>query len=189
MQKMNLPNNLSILRILLVPIFIACLLYYVPEREYLRYTAIGLFIIACFTDAADGFMARRMNQRTRLGSFIDPLADKILILGGFISLSFMGNLPPAMRIPAWVTLIVVSRDVLILLGAILIFITTGALTPKPLFVGKATTASQMLAILAALALLPEGIDSFLFAATAILTVLSGSVYLKIGSRILQSNGK
>src|SRR5262249_52154705 len=121
---MNLANNLTILRILLVPVFILSLIYYSPENSFCLSLSAGAFFVACLTDALDGYIARRLNQKTTLGSYIDPIADKLLLLSGFVSLTFMPNLPSSMRIPAWVTLTVITRDLLIILGSVLIFLTT-----------------------------------------------------------------
>lgn len=182
---MNLANNLTVLRILLVPVFVGSLVYYSPERQALRLAAAALFLAACATDALDGYLARKLNQKTELGSTIDPIADKLLLLSGFLSLSFMGHLPEAMRIPAWVTLAVISRDGLILIGSVVIFITTGRLKTTPLFIGKATTVLQMLTLFACLVSTPPGIRSGLFLAVFVLTLASGLSYIRMGSRLLQ----
>ena len=181
---MNLANNITLLRILLVPVFVACLIYYLPERETLRYAALGIFLFACVTDAVDGWLARRLGQKTVLGSYIDPIADKLLLLSGFFSLSYMVHLPQAMRIPAWLTIAVITRDAIILIGSVIIFITTGRLKAEPLFIGKVTTVFQMLTLLAALCLLPASAQLLFFAATFVLTVASGIVYLRTGGRML-----
>ena len=97
---MNLANRLTVFRILSVPFFIGALLYYRPETEYLRLIAILIFVVACVTDAADGYLARKRNEKTTLGSYLDPLADKLLLVSGFLCLSFMPHLPSYMHIPA-----------------------------------------------------------------------------------------
>lgn len=182
----NLANNLTILRILLVPLFVGSLIYYAPERDYLSLTALWIAIVACATDAVDGWVARRLNQKTVVGSYIDPIADKLLLLSGFFSLSFMTHLPDTMRIPAWVAITVITRDVVILMGAIIIFITTGRLKAEPLFIGKSTTAIQMGTMLASLAQFPMPIQMCLFTLTVVLTVISGIRYFRMGSLLLQS---
>ena len=111
---MNLANNLSVLRVILAPVFVTCL-YYLPERAYLYPLSIAVFLFACGTDALDGYFARKMNQRTVFGTYIDPIADKLLLLSGFISLSFLPGLPASMRIPAWVTIPVIARDMVIMI--------------------------------------------------------------------------
>jgi cardiolipin synthase len=182
----NVANHLSILRVLLAPAFVGCLLYYAPGREMLLSAALGVFVIACATDALDGFLARKLRQQTVFGSYIDPVADKFLLLSGFISLTFMGNLPPSMRIPAWVTIPVVTRDLVILIGATVVYLTTGSLKAEPLFVSKATTVSQMATLVAALVSAPPALQLFLFAATVTLTAVSGIQYIRIGEEMIQS---
>ena len=95
---MNIPNSLTILRILLIPVYVGLLVY---ERFD---AAMGVLLLAGVTDALDGTIARAANQRTRLGAFLDPLADKLLLTSGFITLSTIH------LIPSWVTIVVVSRD-------------------------------------------------------------------------------
>src|SRR3990167_3481531 len=107
----------------MVPLFVAALLYTSPERSYLHLAALLLFLTACLSDAADGYLARKRNETTDLGSYIDPLADKLLLLSGFLSLSLMSHLPDEMRMPAWVTISVISRDCVILIGSVVVFFT------------------------------------------------------------------
>ena len=184
---MNLANNLTLLRILLVPVFVGSLFYYSPERQYLHLAVILIFATACLTDGLDGYVARRMAQKTEFGTFIDPIADKLLLLSGFCSLSFMPALPPPMRIPAWVTLIIISRDVIILVGALVIFIMTGHLKARPLLIGKTTTVVQMAAIFAALLPAPAAVRTVLADAAAALTGVSCISYIRFGGRMLQDS--
>lgn len=183
---MNLANNLSILRVVLAPVFVTCLVYYGPEREFLRVAGLSIFILACVTDGLDGYLARKLNQQTVFGSYLDPLADKLLLVSGFVSLTFMPNIPDAMRIPAWVTIPVVTRDLVILTGSTVVYVTTGRLDARPLFVSKATTVAQMVTLLAALALAPRGAQAFLFVATVALSVVSGLQYIRMGGKLIQS---
>lgn len=183
---MNLANNLTVLRILLVPIFVGTLLYYSPEKIFLKDVGVIIFVFACLTDALDGYLARRMNQTTALGSYIDPIADKLLLLSGFLSLSLMTHLPPPMKIPAWVTIPVISRDVIILIGSTLIFVTTGHLKARPLWIGKLTTVSQMCALLLSLIMAPKLLQLSFFALTVALTVVSGILYIRLGGKLLQT---
>lgn len=182
---MNLANNLTLLRIFLVPAFISCLLYYSPARPYLYAAAVVAFFIACATDALDGYVARRLNQKTVLGSYIDPIADKLLLVSAFLSLSFMHNLPPFSRIPAWVSITVIARDVIILTGSMVVFILTGKLKAEPLFVGKVTTVVQMGTISAALLGLAREVQAAFWVATVALTVVSGSRYVKLGNSLVK----
>jgi len=118
---MNLATRITILRMLLVPFFMGCLLYWTRERSYLRYAAASCFTFACLADAVDGILARHLNQKTRLGALMDPLADKALLIAAYLGLTLIPNLPDETRVPVWLTLVVISRDLLILAGVWLIY--------------------------------------------------------------------
>lgn len=181
---MNIANHLSLIRILLAPVFVGALLYY-ESSPLFYWLGLATFIVACVTDAVDGYLAKKLNQRTVLGSYIDPIADKLLLVSGFLSLSLIEHLPPAMRIPGWVTIPVITRDVVILLGATAVFITTGSFKAEPLYIGKVTTFFQMLTLLISLSMAPAPLRLVLFTATVILTLLSGIFYIRVGNKILQ----
>lgn len=183
---MNLANNLSVLRVVLAPAFVGCLVYYGPGRETLLNIAIGIFIFACITDALDGYFARKFGQVTVFGSYIDPLADKLLLVSGFLSLSLMTNLPLAIRIPAWVTIPVVTRDLVILTGSTVIYVVTGKFKAEPLLVSKMTTLCQMIALFAALVAAPPAAQLCLYIATVVLTVASGFLYVRMGGELIKS---
>jgi len=177
---MNFANKISIFRILTVPFFIACIIYYSPERPYLLYTALGLFILAAVSDAADGYIARRSQQISRAGMILDPLGDKLLLMSAFICLNLTTRLE--IRFPLWVILIVVSRDLIILLGVAVIYMVRQRMDVLPTRWGKCTTVSQVLAVLAVLLQLKF---SFVFWWIAVFfSLLSGMNYVKIGFRIL-----
>ncbi|MBU1887935.1 MAG: CDP-diacylglycerol--glycerol-3-phosphate 3-phosphatidyltransferase [Candidatus Omnitrophica bacterium] len=179
---MNLANKITIFRILLIPFFIASVLYYGEARPYFRFVALALFALAALTDAIDGGIARSRGQITELGIVLDPVADKLLIASAFISLSVTKNLPPDLRIPAWVVLIVLTRDIIIVLGSVIIYFLKGNVAIKPSFLGKATTFFQMIAILAILTVFRSH-GSFVYPA-AFFTILSGIDYIWRGSRQL-----
>ena len=179
---MNLADKISILRILLVPAIIACLVYYHPERDGLRLLALGLFIVAMVSDVLDGFVARAQGNQSQLGTLLDPIADKLLILGTLISCSVIHGLPDWMRIPAWFNLLVISRDTLIITGTIVLFAIHGRWHVTPSRLGKWTTFSQMLVIPTVLLGLP--VKEAFIAVAAILTVLSGVSYVRLGFRVL-----
>jgi cardiolipin synthase len=128
---MNIPNFLSLLRIILVPVFVIFLI------QYSYASALIIFTIAGLTDALDGALARLLNKQTKLGAFLDPLADKILLTTSFISLSIFG------LIPGWLTVIVISRDFIILLGIMILSMMSVTYEIKPLFVSKITTGLQI----------------------------------------------
>lgn len=183
---MNIANQLSILRVLLVPVFVICLVYATPDHFYFHKIAVVVFLFACATDALDGYLARLLNQRTTLGTYIDPIADKLLLISGFLTLSFMTHLPMTMRIPAWVTITVIARDVVIVIGSTIIVFMTGSLKPHPLFVSKVTTLFQMTTLFFALISAPAPAQYGLYIATTVLTAVSGIEYIRVGGRLLQS---
>ena len=180
---MSLANKISIFRILLVPVIIACLVYYHPSRDGLRFLALGLFLAGILSDAVDGFLARLLHQQTELGTLLDPIADKCLILSALISCSMIRGLPSWMRVPAWFNLLVISRDVLLVAGTLLLFILQGRWSVRPSRLGKWTTFSQMLVIPALLLGLPMKMP--LIGIAALLTILSTIGYVRMGLRLLE----
>ena len=139
-------------------------------------SAAVLFIAAGISDGVDGFIARHFDQRSKLGAYLDPVADKLLLVSVFVVLAIMAQLP------AWLTLLVVSRDVLIIVAVVLSSLLDHPIEVRPIFVSKANTACQI--ALAVLVLLQLGFDVgleplriVLVAAVAALTVLSAAAYL------------
>ena len=136
---LNLPNLITLLRIGAIPIFLILL---VDER----YTeALVVFILAGITDSLDGLLARWLDARTTLGAFIDPLADKLLLVSSFVILAFLGD------ISRWLAVLVIMRDVIILIGySVLFFVTGHAIEVRPTLIGKASTFFQLLTVIMAL---------------------------------------
>ncbi len=184
---LNLANKLSIFRILLIPPFIATIMYYTPEKDFLRLFTIAIFALAIFTDALDGYIARVKGQRTKLGTFLDPLADKLLLITAFICLSIVKTLPPEFKLAPWIVIIVISRDAIIVLGSAIIHIANGELNVSPTTLGKITTFLQMITVLALLLQLP--IFPLIMYAMIFFTVLSCLDYIRIGSRLFEQNNK
>lgn len=177
---MNIANKISTFRILSVPFFIACLVYYNPERSYLRFMALGIFILGVISDAADGYLARKTKLQSKAGLILDPLGDKMLLMSAFICLYINDQLP--LQFPLWVILIVISRDVIILIGAAVIYIVKQNIDILPTRWGKLTTTFQMIAVISVLIALPF---SFVFWWLAVIfTVLSGMDYIRRGFSIL-----
>jgi len=172
---MTIPNILTVIRILLTPIFVIAII----TNAYR--IALLIFAIASITDALDGIVARYLNQRTRLGAQMDPIADKLLLSSAYICLAIIH------QIPNWLTVIVISRDVIILMGLIVCHNSHVYVPIKPSLASKATTVSQLLTI--SLALLNEfyplafslTISCWM---TAILTIISGLHYVFIGMKLL-----
>lgn len=184
--KMNLANKISIGRILLIPFFVAAILYYRPESDYLRFVALTIFTLGVISDAVDGYLARNRGQRSKLGVYLDPIADKLLLITAFICLSMVNSFPAELRLPPWVPLIVISRDIIIVLGSVIIHLITQKLEIIPSKLGKATTVFQMMTIICVLLQLPY---SFIVWDVAVLfTILSGMGYIRRGSRLLTEAG-
>ena len=179
---MSLANKISIGRILLAPGVVASLLYYDPQHDGLRYVALALFLLGVCSDAVDGFIARSQQQQSQLGTVLDPIADKLLVVSALISLSAIRALPEGMRVPGWFNLIVISRDVVVIVGTMLLFAFTGKFSVKPSWLGKWTIAMQMAVVPAALLEWP--IKPVALGVAAILTILSGIGYLREGTRML-----
>ncbi|MFH1858489.1 MAG: CDP-alcohol phosphatidyltransferase family protein [Candidatus Omnitrophota bacterium] len=182
---MSLANRITLVRFFLVPFFVWALVYYSPQRDYLRLAAIVIFVLAMITDGLDGYIARIRSQKTPLGLVLDPLADKFLLISGYIALTALNSLPEGIRIPAWLSILVISRDVFILSGSAVIQLMTQRLVVKPSVLGKITTFFQMSSIL--VALLGSPFRLFFFGVTAGFTVLSGLGYFRYGLGILNSS--
>jgi cardiolipin synthase len=133
-KHLTLANQLTILRIALTPAFVLLVVY-----EYLG-AALLVFAIAGSTDALDGLIARRAGQRTSLGAWLDPMADKLLLVTTFVVLTVPG-IPLSNHLPLWLTVIVISRDVVIVGVVAIINLAVGPRTFRPSLLGKATTAA------------------------------------------------
>lgn len=156
---MNVPNSLTILRILLIPV-------YVGFMTYGKYgLALLALLVAGLTDAVDGPIARKLNQRTRLGTFLDPLADKLLLTSGFISLSMLH------LVPSWLVILVVSRDVILLLGTAVAHVTNTPIDITPTLLGKGTTLLQLSYVLLVVLLTWRGLG--LSVLTPLLVIMVG----------------
>lgn len=171
---MNWANRITILRIILVPVFVTAVLYHRLN------IAFGIFVVATLTDALDGYIARSRKEKTRFGAIMDPIADKMLIGSAFICFSIVTGLPEYIKMPIYVPIVVISRDFIILLGAMIIYLLTGGLDVKPTIVGKVTTFFQMITIISVL--LRFQYSSWIWNATVIITVISGLDYIRIASR-------
>jgi cardiolipin synthase len=175
-------NQLTILRMVFVPCFVMLLIYGHPT------IALLIFFLAGVTDAFDGFLARALKQKTVLGSFLDPVADKLLLTSAFITLTIPW-LPVVLHIPAWLTILAISRDVLIAVSALIIHLQTGHTRFPPSFLGKCTTALQLLMVGdCLLANLWQEIGTLLFQplvyVTLLLTVSSGLHYFYRSVKII-----
>jgi cardiolipin synthase (CMP-forming) len=173
----NVANILTLVRLLLTPLFVILLL------QYRLKPALLIFCLAGITDGLDGFIARWFNQRTVLGAYLDPVADKMLLMSAFICLAILGI------VPDWLTVIVLSRDVLIVIGIAIFTLAEKKFRIRPSFVSKCTTALQIIMIIVTL-MVPGSpvllaLQRWLLWSTAVLTTVSGLHYIYIGMNILQ----
>ncbi len=122
-----------------VPCFVLLLIYGYPK------SATVLFLIAGVTDGLDGLLARKFQQKTVLGSYLDPMADKILLTAAFVTLT-IPSIPLVLHIPAWLTILTISRDILIAVSALIINLQTHHSHFPPSFLGKCTTAVQLMTV-------------------------------------------
>ena len=170
---MNFANRITLLRIVLIPFFVITLVYSDAEHPFFKWVAFSFFIAACITDAIDGLMARLLKEKTTLGSFLDPFADKLLLLTAFLCVSLSPNY--SIKLSPWVLIIIVSREFLLISGLVILFFSRHEITIKPNLLGKFTTVIQMLT---AGALLGEFRWSIYAAYLAVfLTVVSGFNYI------------
>jgi len=172
----TLATRITLSRLVLLPVFCLLVFLYTPEREWLRFAALGLYILMALTDAADGYVARRFNQRTRFGARLDPLADKLVVNLALVFLAANRAFHPP--IPLWFPVYILSRDIIIVLGAFAIQKYRGQVTIAPSISGKATTVLQMSTIIAAL--LTVSFLPWLLWATVALSLLSLLQYIHVG---------
>ena len=186
----TVPNLLTVFRMVLIPVF-ASLLFY--QRFLL---ALAVFVLAGVTDGLDGLLARRFNQKSQLGTILDPIADKLMLVTSFVVLSmrsvFPQPLPTHLPVPFWVTVAVISRDVFILVGAAAINIVTGFRGFRPSMLGKINTTVQIFAIAAIIfaASVPHGSGWYLptiYTTVFAFAVLSGAHYVFFVSKLVNED--
>jgi cardiolipin synthase (CMP-forming) len=174
---MGLANWLTVLRILLIPVFITLLVY----RQ--RGPALAVFLAAALTDLLDGYVARHRGSQSRLGAFLDPMADKLLLMSSFVTLTWLKVLP------FWIAAVVISRDLILVIGALAIHMAGGRITPRPTRAGKLATFFQVvtvfLGLLATFYRWPTGLRGVIWLA-AIFTIYSGLQYIVQGMRFLNT---
>lgn len=177
---MTIPNLLTILRVLLTPLLVIFLL------EDRLSEALIVFVAAGITDGLDGLIARLYKQKTRLGAFLDPLADKLLLATTYVLLAVQ-NL-----VPSWLTVIVLSRDVLIVLGVFVLFMQDLPFEIKPSLASKLTTCAQILTAIVTMATALASphplLKHVLFQFTAAVTIVSWAQYMVRGVRLMHEAG-
>jgi len=188
---MTTANKITILRILLIPFFVVELIYYVRSgNEAHRLAALLSFAVAAILDGVDGYIARHYNQISELGKILDPLADKLLLVSGIVTLSFNhGNFLG--QIPLWLTGTIIGRDLLILIGVTVIRFTVGKVVVHPCFTGKIATVLQMVVVIWILFKWDAGQGAhwlkYVELAAAICTGVSGLLYVFDGIKQLGSH--
>jgi len=181
---MTTANKVTILRILLIPFFVGAVLYYVRTgEEWLRVAGLLCFAVASICDGVDGFIARHYNQLSELGTILDPLADKLLLVSGVVVLS-LDNSPYLDRMPLWLTLVIIGRDVVLLIGLAVIHLTVGKVKVRPRMVGKIATVLQMAAVLWILLKWHSRVLEFVVLGAAAFTAVSGLWYVFDGMKQL-----
>ncbi|MCJ7645478.1 CDP-alcohol phosphatidyltransferase family protein [bacterium] len=169
---MNLANFISLFRIIIIPAFVILLLNHKPHLPFL------LFSFAIVTDGLDGMVARFQKQKTKSGSLLDPLADKLLLASAYITLTSMK------LVPLWVVVVVFSRDLILIIGWLIVYFSTGISTVIPTILGKATAVLQMAVVFSVLLFcsgyLTEGkwlaIKPLILSVMVLFTVISGMEY-------------
>jgi CDP-diacylglycerol--glycerol-3-phosphate 3-phosphatidyltransferase len=194
---MTTANKITVVRILMIPAFVTMAIYYGESikrgapLEWQRFAAIIIFILAAVSDGLDGYVARRYNQRSTLGVYLDPIADKGLLLSGIITLSISNwsqSDPEYGSFPVWFPVLVISRDAVILVGTMILYLLNGKVHVKPNWTGKVATVLQMIAIgwvMLQLRFIPL---LYVVIAAGIFTLISGIVYVTDGVRQLQAEG-
>ena len=173
--RINIPNLISFARLLSVPLVVWLIL----SDAYLW--AFWVFLVACASDAVDGFIAKRFNSETVLGGFLDPVADKALLVSVFVALGHAGFLP------TWLVILVVFRDGLILLGAFLYHVLYQRLTMEPLLISKLNTTVQFLLVLGVLGMAGYELEGraaveLIVYVVAVTTFASGTAYVWVWGR-------
>jgi cardiolipin synthase len=173
---MTIPNLITAFRIILAPVFV---IYLINDR--LNY-ALVVFLVCMISDGIDGMVARLFNQKSRLGTYLDPLADKILLVAAFVLLAVRGYLP------SWLTVTAIARDVMILLGILVLHLNRLEIKIRPSSVSKINTCFQFITLsmvlLKGCVLLPSVIYDVLYYITAAFTIVSGLHYMQYGLRVM-----
>ncbi|MDP2044852.1 MAG: CDP-diacylglycerol--glycerol-3-phosphate 3-phosphatidyltransferase [Deltaproteobacteria bacterium] len=181
--RLTIPNLITLFRIILTPLFIIFLI----QGNYRK--ALVVFILAGVSDLADGLIARTWHQKSRLGSYLDPLADKLLMAASFVTLSIYH------QIPSWLTVVVLSRDVILAVGVVIFRLADIPLVVRPSLAGKWTTTFQLVTVgfvlLNKIWAFPPLVLPVFFWGTGALTTISGLQYFYRGikqTNMFQGNG-
>lgn len=189
------PNRISLARLLLVPVVILLLLH-LGDWPPARRVALGVIGVMALSDMLDGVLARRLHVQTRLGAILDPLADKALIISSVLLLSLPGSSVPSARLPSWVVVAVVGKDLWVVIGFLVVYLVTDQFVVRPSVWGKAATLAQLVMVVAVLAApelnaldvvdgaLGTGVARWMMVAVAVLSVLAALSYTRMGLRFV-----
>lgn len=147
-MRLTIANQITMLRIILIIPFVLCMVMAADLQtgDRIRYIAIGIFVVMAVSDGIDGYLARRRKEITRLGTFLDPLADKLLITSACVLLAANKTAVPGFRMPLEPVVVILGKDILILLGFVTIYFLTGRLWVVPVFAGKLATFLQLVMV-------------------------------------------
>src|SRR5689334_10255912 len=195
---MTTANKITVVRIVMIPAFVTMAIYYGASitrgqpLEWQRFAAIIIFILAALSDGLDGYVARRYNQRSTLGVYLDPIADKGLLLSGIITLSISNwseSAPEYGSFPVWFPVLVITRDAVILVGAVILHVLIGnKMRVRPSWTGKVATVCQMCAIAWVMLQLHFIPLIAVVSIAGFFTLVSGIIYVLEGVRQLQAEG-
>ena len=170
----TLPNFITLVRLAALPFFLVCL----GDGRF--GIALGIFVAAGLSDGVDGFLARRFDMKSALGAYLDPIADKLLLMSSYLFLA-IPSYPAPVKVPVWLAVMVLSRDFLLLLVGLLLILTSGKKRFPPSWAGKVTTVTQIITVLFVLCAniwdWPREVLLIAFGATASVTVVSGFDYV------------
>jgi len=197
-MRLNWANRITILRILLIAPFIICMLrtndpaLSINTKYLLRYIAITIFMIMAISDGIDGYIARKTHTVTTLGSFLDPMADKLLMTSACVLLASTKAHVPGFKLDTAIAVLIIGKDIFLLLGFLIIYFITFRVKIIPVFIGKFSTASQLIMVAGTL-LAPEmakivpgwiWILKFIWWTAAITAILTTLIYIRDGSRYI-----
>jgi len=202
-MRLSWPTRVTILRILLIVPFVICMLKINdPRLTYslqvtMRYIAVVIFLFMAISDALDGYLARRKKQITRLGSFLDPIADKLLITSACLLLVSERAHVEEFLLPSTVVVLIIGKDLFLLIGFVIVYLITSHIYIAPVFVGKLATTLQLVMV-AAILIAPEvsivvpgwiWLLRFLWWSAAGTAILATLIYIRNGSRYIESYEK
>ncbi len=197
--RLSWPTRITITRILLIAPFVGCMLnthdpqFSEPAQRLLRHIAIGLFFLMAISDMIDGYLARSRKQITRLGTFLDPLADKLLITSASLLLVSERGHVEGWQLPSMVVVLIIGKDILITLGFIIVYLITSQAHIRPIWAGKLATGLQSAMVIAVLvapelaAVIPgyRWFARVLWWSAAAVAVLAALIYIRNGTRYIE----